>query len=620
MQLTLRTLLAYLDDTLSAKKARDIGRKIGETPKAEELIDRIRKVLRRRRLTAPPAEPSAATIDANDIAGYLDNDITHDAKLADIERICLESDTNLAEVAAVHQILSIVLVSPVEVEDDFRRRLYRLHSGRLPTGRHLKPIGATPAPPRPAPTVEESQPLPLSIPPHAAANTPAGRFALILAMTALTAVLVVVGSRSLQPAATPAEDEPTVVADRTADDPAPALDAPADDPAPVRFDDPTDPQGADADTLPLLPTMDGSGAAGVVETTPAAPEPAGGPWRSAEAQGKAFVTDGNAVLPLSGEVAADARVGVPQGSSVVLDGGVAKVRVRPDTSLVVSPSEPAADVDLSLGGVEIELTDRPFAVQSPLGGMLLRADGAATVRVALGRDPDSGRPTLAVTHAAGVPVAISGEVGEGRVRGGDPQAAGWRAIRTGDGIETAATGRVAAPTPTDVPASVRAAIEEQLTRTPDADQAFRELLYHGDPSVRRAALNGLSVTRRLEDLVGQLREDRTADIRVASATELIRWLPAAQDDVRRYAERLYGPATAERLLVLLRSRSGVAEDRASSQSLIDDLTSTELAVRSLAIDQLRRRASQPPEYDATMVPKLESQVKKWQRWLDGGEK
>ena len=55
MRLTLRTLLAYIDDTLDPAQAREIGQKVAESDVAQELIERIKTVTRRRGLTVPPA-------------------------------------------------------------------------------------------------------------------------------------------------------------------------------------------------------------------------------------------------------------------------------------------------------------------------------------------------------------------------------------------------------------------------------------------------------------------------------------------------------------------------------------------------------------------------------------
>ena len=66
MRLTLRTLLAYQDDRLSAANAKELGQKIAKSPFASELIERIREVRRRRRLAMP--DKPVVTIDANLIA------------------------------------------------------------------------------------------------------------------------------------------------------------------------------------------------------------------------------------------------------------------------------------------------------------------------------------------------------------------------------------------------------------------------------------------------------------------------------------------------------------------------------------------------------------------------
>ena len=53
MRLTLRTLLAWLDDTLSPSEVREIGKQVAESPFAKELVERIHRVTRQRRLTVP---------------------------------------------------------------------------------------------------------------------------------------------------------------------------------------------------------------------------------------------------------------------------------------------------------------------------------------------------------------------------------------------------------------------------------------------------------------------------------------------------------------------------------------------------------------------------------------
>lgn len=125
MRLTLRTLLAYLDDILEPSQAKEIGDKLNESSFASSLVSRIREVMRRRRLTAPTVSGAGVGIDPNTVAEYLDNTLPPDG-VADVEKICLESDVHLAEVAACHQILTLALGEPVELTQQTRERMYAL--------------------------------------------------------------------------------------------------------------------------------------------------------------------------------------------------------------------------------------------------------------------------------------------------------------------------------------------------------------------------------------------------------------------------------------------------------------------------------------------------------------
>lgn len=127
MRLTLRTLLAWIDDTLEPDQVREIARQVEETQFAQELRDRIHRVKRQRRLSVPSSSGADAT-DPNIVAAYLDNDLDPDG-VAEFEKRCLTFDVNLAEVASVHQILSS-LGQKVKVPDAARLRMYQLVKGR----------------------------------------------------------------------------------------------------------------------------------------------------------------------------------------------------------------------------------------------------------------------------------------------------------------------------------------------------------------------------------------------------------------------------------------------------------------------------------------------------------
>ena len=127
MRLTLRTLLAWLDDTLQPTQVREIGRQVAESPFAQELTERIHRVTRQRRLSVPSSSGSDGA-DPNVVASYLDNDLDPES-VAEYEKQCLTSDVKLAEVASVHQILSL-LGQKVRVPAEAKARMYQLVKGR----------------------------------------------------------------------------------------------------------------------------------------------------------------------------------------------------------------------------------------------------------------------------------------------------------------------------------------------------------------------------------------------------------------------------------------------------------------------------------------------------------
>jgi hypothetical protein len=144
MRLTLRTLLAYLDDTLEPSEIKRIGQKVAESETARDLIARIKMVTRRRRLTTPPLTGSADKFEPNTVAEYLDNELPPE-QVEEIEKTCLESDVHLAEIGACHQILTLVLGEPALVPPSAKRRMYGLAGAGKVSGIRKTPKAAVAA-------------------------------------------------------------------------------------------------------------------------------------------------------------------------------------------------------------------------------------------------------------------------------------------------------------------------------------------------------------------------------------------------------------------------------------------------------------------------------------------
>ncbi len=114
-----------MDDILNPADTAEVSRLMKEDPAAEQLVQRISEVVRKRRLSAPQPLDESQGKDANDVAEYLDN-LMSPEQIRQFEQSCLDSDEQLAEVAACHEILTLILGGKSNVPDSTRKKLEQI--------------------------------------------------------------------------------------------------------------------------------------------------------------------------------------------------------------------------------------------------------------------------------------------------------------------------------------------------------------------------------------------------------------------------------------------------------------------------------------------------------------
>ncbi len=126
-------MLAHLDGILDPADSEDLARKIAENEFAGTLARRIGDCTKRLRLGAPKVLGKGTALDPNTVAEYLDSTLAPE-RMPDFEKVCLESDVHLAEVAACHHILTMIVGQPAQVDIESRRRMYGLGGSAVESG------------------------------------------------------------------------------------------------------------------------------------------------------------------------------------------------------------------------------------------------------------------------------------------------------------------------------------------------------------------------------------------------------------------------------------------------------------------------------------------------------
>ncbi|MEM8735603.1 MAG: hypothetical protein AAGG44_15320 [Planctomycetota bacterium] len=119
MRLTLRTLLAYRDGVLGAEDAEEMHRRIHQSEDASNLLRRVERVTSSAGRTSTTLVGKGLGGDPNSIAEYLD-DVLPKEKVPELERICLESDEYLDELASCHTLLSSAMHTRVPIPAELR--------------------------------------------------------------------------------------------------------------------------------------------------------------------------------------------------------------------------------------------------------------------------------------------------------------------------------------------------------------------------------------------------------------------------------------------------------------------------------------------------------------------
>jgi len=570
MRLTLRTLLAWIDGLLPDIDRDELAAKIAVSPVAPRLVERIEEVTARPGLPAPRPDGRGLAEDANTAAEFLDNMLPVE-RLEAFERVCLDSDIHLAEVAECHTLLAEVARDPGAVP-----LLPRSEQARL-----LEKVSRQMShPPEESRQREEAALVrvmreaaaPAPATPIAAGGRSSPRASLGAWISAIAALLLLVVLGGLlvrmlwQP---PRGDRQVAAADRAAGDASPRetpLPPPA-APAPAALEPPAPEPAAfakvDAPANVTPPSDEAEAAEGPAAVRVDAPMPAANGGVASDQPGEPLAAATVVPLPVMEEETAaepvrpEPLVVAPRAAGGVVGGGPVLHRVDREGMVAWEPllaGTPLADVEefivpphlypvLERGGVMIRLlpntraavvfdSDGTRRVEVIFGQAVVWSE-AAEATVGITAAGLSGRCTLGPRQPVGVEVKLI------RNGGDDPAAvppgrsvrlitsggSRWRQTEADGGLPGVALAGLALEQPLPPRGGLEwessaAAAARQLP--PAAEPSWMQLTAVTDPVGRRAAAAisaGLVPGQSAADsLRGMMASRRAEDRMVAAAT------------------------------------------------------------------------------------------------------
>lgn len=485
MRLTLRTLLSWKDGMLEPEVGRDLAARVEASADARALLERIDEVVARPTLAAPAPDAPGFAAAANTTAEYLDNVLPVE-RLGEFERVCFASEAQLAETAAVHEILAELSRDPAgPLDAAASKRL--LAAARAGTGDEWRGSVA----PRPAARRAE-----IVATPRRSTRPPTSAWLLVAAAALLLAALVGVLGWSLTkagrarsvareaaarkagvaaPAVATRDPVPAPAAPRPVESAAAATPSASPVPPPAaaatpRPEEPPAPPIANVESTPVaVPEVETSdslppaAAAAVAPADPPAPEPApaAAPVTAAvdqpAPQVDQRVPQGDALAIAAPAVARTPAVAVPPAAPVAGAAAVPAVVVVGREIVLFRPADDRAAAWLA--GTNATPLDPPVDLVAPpfcrptleVNGMRIALEPGT--RAVLGTD-GAGGPQLEVVFGAAV-IAGPGRLGivagdlAGAITTGPAAPVGVEvALRRPPGAGADATQRVARIMPT----------------------------------------------------------------------------------------------------------------------------------------------------------------------------